>query len=75
MDGKGVEPALNPSAWSALGGAVTVSLTCHSCGRILTADTEDELVDLGQSHAVDHGHDPPPPRGHVLARIRRQNRP
>lgn len=52
---------------------MSVSLTCHSCGKVLAADSEDELVELGRSHAVEHGHDPPP-REHVLMRIRRQNR-
>jgi hypothetical protein len=53
---------------------MSVSLTCHSCGKVLAGDTEDELVELAQSHAVEHGHDPPPLREHVLVRIRRQNR-
>ena len=50
-----------------------LTLTCHSCGRVLGAETEDALVELGQAHAVEHGHTPPPPREHVLARIRRRN--
>ena len=52
---------------------MSLSLTCHSCGKVLNASTEDELVSLGQGHAVEHGHNPPPPREHVLARIRRHN--
>ena len=55
------------------GVTVPKTLTCHSCGEVLIADTEDQLVDLGQAHAVKHGHHPPPPRDHVLARIRRHN--
>ena len=52
---------------------MTLSLTCHGCGKVLAAETEDELVVLGQDHASEHGHHPPPPREHVLARIRRHN--
>lgn len=52
---------------------MTMTLSCHSCRRVLNAETENELVDLGQAHAVEHGHHPPPPREHVLARIRRHN--
>jgi hypothetical protein len=52
---------------------MTMTLTCHSCGQVLSAETEDELADLGQAHAVEHGHHLPPPREHVLARIRRHN--
>ena len=52
---------------------MTLSLTCHNCNKVLSAETEDELVSLGQAHAVEHGHNPPPPRDHVLARIRRQS--
>ena len=50
-----------------------LSLTCHNCGRVLSAETEDELVDLGLEHANVHGHTEPLPREHVLARIRRHN--
>jgi hypothetical protein len=50
-----------------------LSLPCHSCGKVLDAETEDELVTLGQQHAVEHGHEPPPRREQVLARIRRHN--
>ena len=52
---------------------MSLTLTCHSCQAVLSADTEDELVVLGQQHAVEHGHTPPPARDHVLARVRRQN--
>lgn len=52
---------------------MTMSLICRSCSQVLNAETEDELVDLGQAHAVGHGHRPPPPREHVLARIRHHN--
>lgn len=53
--------------------SMDLTLVCHSCGTTLRAATEDELVDLGQAYAVEHGHTPPPPREHVLARIRRHN--
>lgn len=53
---------------------MTLSLTCQSCGKVLTAETADDLVVLGQTHAGEHGHRPPPAREHVLARIRRHNR-
>lgn len=53
---------------------MSLTLTCHSCQQVLSADTEDELVTLGQQHAAQHGHTPPQPRDHVLARIRRHNR-
>lgn len=52
---------------------MSLTLTCQSCQQVLSADTEDELATLGQQHAVQHGHTPPPPRDHVLARIRRHN--
>lgn len=52
---------------------MTLNLTCHSCCTVLSAETEDDLVVLGQAHAVEHGHTPPPPRDQVLARIRRHN--
>lgn len=52
---------------------MTMTLTCHSCNQVLRAETEDKLVDLGRAHAVEHGHHPPPPREHVLARIRHHN--
>jgi hypothetical protein len=35
---------------------MTLTLTCHSCSKALQTETEDELVDLGQAHAVEHGH-------------------
>ncbi len=52
---------------------MSVSLTCKSCGAELTADNEDELADLGQRHAQEHGHQGSPSRDHILARIRRHN--
>lgn len=52
---------------------MSMSLTCHSCDRVLSAETEDDLVRLAQQHAGEHGHHPPPPREHVLARIHRHN--
>lgn len=54
---------------------MNLSLTCRNkdCGEVLTAETEDELVILGQRHAQQHGHSGPVPREHVIARIRRHN--
>jgi hypothetical protein len=54
---------------------MTLSLTCHNrdCRKVMTADTEDDLVRLGQEHAQEHGHHEPPPREHVLSRIRKNN--
>ncbi len=52
---------------------MTLSLTCRQCGTVLSADTEDELVALGQQRAERHGHTRPLSREHVLARIRRHN--
>ena len=52
---------------------MALTLTCHNCSEVLSADTEDELVELGQAHAAEHGHNPPPPRDHVLKRIRHQS--
>lgn len=52
---------------------MALTLTCHSCKAVLSAETEDERVTLGQDHAVGHGHNPPPSRDHVIARIRRHN--
>jgi hypothetical protein len=56
---------------------MALSLTCHNkdCGKVLTADTEDELVRLGQQHSQEHGHHDAPPADHVLARIRKHNPP
>lgn len=51
------------------------SLKCHNkdCGALLTADTEEELVRLGQQHAQAHGHHNAPSDDQVLARIRKHN--
>ena len=49
-----------------------LSLTCHSCDETIEAATEDELVDLGIEHAQKHGHTPP--RDHVRARVRHNNK-
>jgi len=37
---------------------MSLELRCHSCHNVLTAETEDELVDLGQQHAVGQPHAP-----------------
>lgn len=54
---------------------MALSLTCHNkdCGAVMTAESVDDLVELGQRHAREHGHAHPPPREHLLPRIRRQN--
>ncbi len=52
---------------------MSLSLTCRNCGTLLTADTEDELAALGQTHAHEHGHTAPRDRKHIIARIRRHN--
>lgn len=50
-----------------------LELVCHACDVRLEAETEDELAELGEQHALDaHGH--APPREHVLARIRHHNK-
>lgn len=46
-------------------------LVCHACDETMTAETEDEMVELGIEHATKHGHTPP--REHVVARVRRHN--
>jgi hypothetical protein len=52
---------------------MTLALTCHGCHKVIEGQTEGELVELGQAHAAEHGHHLPPPREHVLARIRHHN--
>jgi len=50
-----------------------LSVTCHACQVTMEAASEDELLDLALEHArAVHGHEPP--REHVLARIRHENR-
>ena len=50
-----------------------LKVDCHACSLAFHAESEDELVVLAAQHALDvHGHSPP--REHVLARIRKQNR-
>jgi hypothetical protein len=50
---------------------MSLELTCHACGAVLTSETEDELVELGLEHAREHGHTQD--REHVRQRIRRHN--
>lgn len=50
---------------------MSLTLTCHACGAVLTAETEDELTELGLEHALGHGHTQD--REHVLQRIRHHN--
>jgi hypothetical protein len=54
---------------------MTLTLTCRRCRTVLTADSGDELVALGEDHARQHGHAGPASRDRVLARIRHHNRP
>jgi hypothetical protein len=35
---------------------MSVSITCRACGKELTADTEEELAELGMAHGAEHGH-------------------
>lgn len=52
---------------------VPFKVDCHACSLALHAESEEELVVLAVQHALAvHGHSPP--REHVLARIRKQNR-
>ena len=48
------------------------TLTLHSCSKVFSAATEDELAEVGIAHAGEHGHHIPPSRDHVLPRIRRR---
>ncbi|WP_146844887.1 DUF1059 domain-containing protein [Cellulomonas terrae] len=49
-----------------------LELTCHACDVVLSAESEDELVDLATAHALSvHGHTPP--RDNIVTRIRRHN--
>ena len=54
---------------------MTLTLTCRNqdCGEVLSAETEDDLVEAAQHHAREHGRSRPIPREHVVARIRRHN--
>jgi hypothetical protein len=52
---------------------MTYRLTCKQCETDLVGASEDELVDVAQRHAQDHGHTKPLPREHLLTRIRRSN--
>lgn len=35
---------------------MSVSITCKACGKELTAETEEELAQLGMEHGAEHGH-------------------
>jgi predicted small metal-binding protein len=51
---------------------MTLSLTCKGCGKAITADNEDELVTVLQSHIVqDHNSAHSPTREQILARLHR----
>lgn len=52
---------------------MSLSLTCHHCNTVLTADTEDDLAALGAAHAQEHGHTVPMNDQKILVRIRRHN--
>ena len=32
------------------------TVTCKACGEVLTANTEEELMELGRQHGAKHGH-------------------
>ncbi len=52
---------------------MTLSLTCKSCGEVITAETEDEFIAKGKAHATKHGHTRPLTREHILARLHRKH--
>ena len=52
---------------------MALELTCRACGAVLTAETEDELAELGEEHGREHGHTKPQDRDHTIARIQRHN--
>jgi hypothetical protein len=59
---------------------MTLTMTCKHCDEMLTAEDEDGLVELVQTHARAHGDKPPLSRDHILARFhriqdRQQHRP
>jgi hypothetical protein len=35
---------------------MSISITCKGCGKVLTAQTEEELAELGMAHGAEHGH-------------------
>ena len=37
-------------------GIMSVSITCRACGKELSAETEEELAQLGMEHGAEHGH-------------------
>jgi hypothetical protein len=53
---------------------MTVSITCRACGKELTAETEEELAQLGMEHGAEHGH-PPGKLSHasVMKRLHRHS--
>lgn len=51
------------------------STTCGPCGTVLTADDEDGLVTLVQTHAREHDGAPDLPREHILAHLHGKNPP
>ncbi len=51
---------------------MTVSMSCRRCQKLITADDEDQLVELSQAHASsEHRHTPS--REHILAHLRGQD--
>jgi hypothetical protein len=36
---------------------MSLTITCKSCGVVLSADTEEALSALGAEHGAGHGHD------------------
>ena len=35
---------------------MSVSITCRACGKELSAETEEELAQVGMEHGAEHGH-------------------
>ncbi len=54
---------------------MTITMKCMRCGAVITADGEDDLVTEVQAHHTrDHDGEHIPPRKHILARLRAQER-
>ena len=50
---------------------MNLTMNCRHCDEVITADSEDELVDRVQAHARSHGDKPPLTREHILNRYHR----
>ncbi len=54
---------------------MAITMTCMRCGAVITADGEDDLVtEVRAHHTRDHDGEHIPPRKHILARLRAQER-